>query len=42
MSSLKLKLDFSRKTCYTESVRFVNKVLPTFYWNAVYVVWKVF
>ena len=42
MSSLKLSLDFSLKICYTESVRFVNEILPTFYWDAVHMVWKVF
>ena len=42
MSSLKLGLDISFKTCYTESVRFVNEILPTFYWDAVHMVWKVF
>jgi len=45
MSSLKLikfNLDFSCKICYTESVRFVNEILPTLDWNAVYAIWEVF
>ena len=42
LKRIKIKLDFTIKTCYTESVRLLNVILPTFNWNAVYVVWEMF
>ena len=39
---IKIKLDFTMKTCYTESVRLLNVILPTFNWNAINAVWEMF
>jgi len=39
---IKLRLDILSIICYNYSVGFVNRLLPSFYWDAVHMVWKMF